>query len=559
MNPNFIRQAFRSRRAWTLSRALLLAACCGTPIAYADSSATFSVLHNFNSSEGSVPYGSLLQGVDGRFYGNTAMGGNNNVGTVYAVNGAGVLTVLHHFSGSDGASPVGSLAAAANGTLYGVTEFGGSNNTGTVFSITPDGQFTLLYSFSAWTNSANADGIAPRGGLTLGSDGNFYGTTTRGGSNDAGTLFRITPTGLLTSLYSFNAFNSSLPDGAMPTTPLVIGGDGRFYGTTSVGGIHYSGTLAPGTLFTMGLDGTFSAVHSFTSSTDGASPSGLAPANDGSLYGATSIGGINGSGTLFKTTAQGDITTLYSFSPVAATATGLQLNSEGAFPVSGIVVGNDGTLYGGTAFGGTGSGTLFTLAPDGTLTVLHQFSALGGGGTNSDGSAVLNAPIRASDGNLYGVTAWGGSNGVGVIYKLTMPALPTVTLKLASSQITSGSSTSLSWTTSGADSCAASNGLSGSLADSGSMTVTPTATTTYTVSCRNVSGSTPASATLTVNDGSSSGGTDIGAGADNGNTGSGTGMGDTPSKSGGGGAMPLWLMVWGALAFARRRRCSSGR
>lgn len=546
-------QAFLTRRPWA-SGLMLLSAFSVTPLAYADNVATFSVVHTFDSSEGSVPYGSLLQGADGRFYGNTAMGGNNNEGTVYAVDSAGTLTVLHHFSGGDGASPIGSLVAAANGTLYGVTEYGGSNDSGTVFSITPGGQFTLLYSFSAWADGANADGMTPRSGLTLGSDGNFYGTTTRGGSNDAGTLFRITPAGVLTSLYSFNPFNSSQPDGALPATPLVIGGDGRFYGTTAVGGTHYAGTLAPGTLFAMGSDGTFSALHSFTTSMDGASPSGLVPASDGGFYGATSTGGSNGSGTLFKTTAQGDVTTLYSFSSVTATSSGLQLNSEGAFPASGILAGNDGTLYGGTAFGGTGSGTLFALAPDGTFTVLRQFSALSGTGTNSDGSVILSAPIRASDGNLYGVTAWGGSQGVGVLYKLTMPALPSVTLTLGNAQVSSGSSTSLSWSSGNADSCSSSGGWSGIRSASGSITVNPIETTTYTLTCRNLSGSSTRSTTLTVNSGgSSTPDTSSGNGSGSG-SGSTTDSSGSSGKSGGGGAMPLWLIAWGALAYARRRR-----
>lgn len=542
MSPICIARPCRTRRPWLPGLVLLLTVFGSVEFAYADSTASFSVLHTFSSSEGSVPYGSLLQGADGRFYGNTAMGGSNNLGTVYAVTAAGALTVLHHFTGNDGASPAGPLVAAANGTLYGVTEFGGSNDSGTVFSITPSGQFTLLYTFSAWVDGANADGIAPRGGLTLGSDGNFYGTTTRGGLNDAGTLFRITPAGVLTTLYSFSAFNSSQPDGAMPTTPLVVGADGRFYGTTAVGGTHYSGNLGPGTLFAVALDGTFSALHSFTTSTDGSSPSGLAPANGGGFYGATSSGGSNGSGTLFKATAQGDITTLYNFSAATTTAAGLQTNNEGAFPVSGVVAGNDGTLYGGTAFGGTGSGTLFSLAPDNTLTVLHQFSTLSNS-ANSDGAVVLNAPIRASDGNLYGVTAWGGSNGVGVLYKLTMPALPTISLQLGSAQITSGNSTTLGWSSSNASSCTATGGWSGSRATSGSVTVQPTTTTSYTLSCRNISGTTTASATLTVNPG-------------DGSTGSGPGSGT--SSKGGGGAMPLWLMAWGLLAsICSRRRAST--
>lgn len=547
MNSIYLQHSRQTGKSWLPSLALLLMTFSVMQFAYADSTANFSVVHSFASNEGSLPNGALLQGADGRFYGNTAMGGANGLGTIYAVTATGTLTVLHTFSGSDGASPVGPLVAGVNGTFYGVTEFGGSNDSGVVFSITSGGQFTLLYSFAAWVDGANADGIAPRGGLILGSDGNFYGATTRGGTNDAGTLFRITPSGVLTTLYSFSAFNSSQSDGALPGTALVVGSDGRFYGTTAVGGTNYNGNLAPGTLYAVGLDGKFGALHSFTASTDGASPSGLVVAGDGSFYGATSVGSNNGSGTLFKATSQGDITTLYSFSAITNTSSGLQTNSEGAFPVSGILAGSDGTLYGGTAFGGSsGSGTLFSLAPNGTLSVLHQFSSLSNG-INSDGAVVTSTPIRARDGNLYGVTAWGGSNGAGVIYKLAMPAIPTVKLKLSSTQIASGDSASLTWSTTGASTCSASDGWSGTQATNGSVTIKPTATTTYTLSCSNISGTTVTSATMTV--AASDGSTTPVAGSD-GSTNAGSGN----SGSGGGGAMPLWLMGWGIFAGIRSRR-----
>lgn len=523
---------------WLASGLLLLALGTMAPV-HAASQASFSVLHAFSANEGSVPAGPLLQGADGRFYGGTTLGGSNGQGTIYAVSSTGTLTVLHAFAGSDGAHPAGALTAGTDGTLYGVTEYGGDNDAGTVFSITPGGVFKLLHSFAAWTDNANADGMAPRGGLTLGSDGNFYGATSRGGSNDGGTLFRITPAGALTTLYTFGALSSARADGAVPSTPLIPGADGRFYSTTSSGGSYSSGGLAPGTLYALGLDGNFSALHSFTSAMDGASPSGLVAASDGNFYGATSAGGPNGSGTLFKATAAGDVTTIYSFATGAINSSGLMTNSDGLYPVSGVIAANDGTLYGGTVFGGSnGTGNLFSLAPDNTLTILYQFSSASSG-INSDGAAITTAPIRGSDGNLYGATALGGSNGMGVIYKVTMPALPTVTLTLGTSQITSGSSTSLTWSTSGALSCTASGGWSGSRSGSGSSTVNPTSNTTYALSCRNISGATATATTLAVSPSSSDGG-------------GGTTTG-TSSKGGGGGAMPPWLAAWALIAIVRRR------
>lgn len=538
--------------------ALLLSLCTAVPVAHADSSTSFSVLHTFSSSEGSVPSGPLLQGADGRYYGNAATGGSNGLGTVYAVTSTGALTVLHDFAGSDGTNPTGPLIAGTDGTLYGVTEYGGDNDAGTVFSITASGRFTVLHSFAVWANGSNTDGMAPRGGLTLGSDGNFYGATTRGGSNDGGTLFRITPAGVLTTLYTFSAFNSTRSDGALPATPLALGKDGRFHGTTAVGGTHSSGGLAPGTLYAIGLNGSFSAQHSFTYGVDGSSPSGLVAASDGTFYGATSIGGPNGTGTLFKATSKGSVTTLYSFSAAPSNASGLPANSDGAYPASGVLLDSDGTLYGGTIFGGkNGTGSLFSLAPDNTFTVLYQFSSATKG-INSDGAEVVGAPIRGSDGNLYGVAALGGSNGIGVIYKLTMPALPVVTLTLGAPQVNDGASTSLTWSASDADTCTASDGWSGSQATSGSVTVTPSSTTTYTLSCRNVSGTASTSTTLDVTSGSS---TDADSGTET-DPGTGTGTGgsgvttDAASKGAGsgGGAMPLGLITWAALASLLRRR-----
>ena len=136
------------RRRWPglIGLGLYGLALCTAPAVRADGGADYSVLHAFSSSEGFMPSGPLLQGADGRFYGNAAQGGSNNLGTVYAVSSAGALTVLHNFSGADGAGPAGPLVAATDGTLYGVTEYGGDNDAGTVFSISPSGRSTAEHS-----------------------------------------------------------------------------------------------------------------------------------------------------------------------------------------------------------------------------------------------------------------------------------------------------------------------------------------------------------------------------------------------------------------------------
>ncbi len=199
---------------------------------------TLITLYSFGVSDGQSPYGGLVQGSDGNFYGTTEFGGaNNGNGTVFKITPRGTLTSLYSFAGSDGANPHAGLVQGSDGNFYGTTEFGGTgqcaNRCGTVFKITPSGTLTTLYDF------AGSDGFKPQAGLVQGSDGNFYGTTTGGGANNGkGTVFKITPSGTLTTLYSFAG-----SDGAFPQAGLVQGSDGNFYGTTAGGGANFAGTV----------------------------------------------------------------------------------------------------------------------------------------------------------------------------------------------------------------------------------------------------------------------------------------------------------------------------
>jgi len=314
--------------------------------------------------DGKLPNAGLVQAANGNFYGTTGQGGANNDGTVFVITPEGELTTLHSFNGSDGANPNVGLIQASNGNFYGTTSNGGNINAcptgpgcGTVFEITAAGQLTTVHTFDG------ADGWIPSG-LIQTSNGNFYGATARGGvASDicntgpgCGTLFEMTPTGKLTTLYSFSG-----GDGWSPYGGLVQGADGDFYGTTGWGG-----TTNLGTVFELTPGGQLTTLHSFDL-TDGSFPTAaMIQATDGNFYGTTTSGGptavygtMNAAyGTLFKITSGGELTTLHNFDL-----------TDGAGPWGGLVQATDGNFYGTTINGGTGAncgpggcGTVFSLS-----------------------------------------------------------------------------------------------------------------------------------------------------------------------------------------------------
>jgi uncharacterized repeat protein (TIGR03803 family) len=379
---------------------------------------TLTTLASFNFSNGDWPAAPLIQGADGNFYGTTEVGGNlgtfgfcyltgalGGCGTVFKVTSAGVITSLYLFCAetncTDGALPSAPLVQGPDGNFYGTTVEGGANDTncpnagcGTVFKITPSGTLTTLYSFCSL--SGCTDGYAPHGGLILGSDGNFYGTAASGGGfTYSGTIFKITPNGILTTLHSFTG-----QDGEDPQAGLVQAADGSLYGTTENGGTYNAGTV-----FKITPSGAFTTLYSFGSGTDDGSlpESALIQATDGNLYGATSAGGQMNWGTVFKITPGGALTTLYSFCS--------QMNCPDGFNPQGLVQATDGNLYGTTAGGGTivngcisGCGTIFKITTAGQLTTLHAFDF-------TDGEAPFAALLQATDGKFYGTTLVGGSTG----------------------------------------------------------------------------------------------------------------------------------------------------
>ena len=289
-----------------------------------------------------------------------------------------------------GGSPRGTLVEGTDGNLYGTTYGYGGRLNGIIFKITPGGTFTALHS----------GGGTFQAGLTLGTDGNFYGTSVAGGTYAHGYVFKITPSGTLTVLYMFDAAADYLPSG------LVQASDGNFYGTTIEGG-----TNGHGTAFRITPSGTLTTIHNFCAQSncaDGSGVFGLIQGTDGNLYGATGAGGTFGYGTIYKMTTTGTLTTLHSFN-----------STDGADP-TGVVQAGDGNFYGTTNAGGlsnsncnSGCGTVFNMTPKGALTTLHLFNS-------TDGSQPAAIPIQASDGNLYGTTAAGGTPGSGTFFRITL-------------------------------------------------------------------------------------------------------------------------------------------
>jgi uncharacterized repeat protein (TIGR03803 family) len=243
--------------------------------------------------DGSNPYAGLVQATNGNLYGTTVGGGANYYGTVFKITTSGTLTTLHNFDSTDGSQPIG-LVQATNGYLYGTTDEGGTNNAGTVFKITPSGKLTTLHSFDG------RHGSNPVAGLIQATDGSFYGTTFEGGAHYnatycpeyCGTIFKITPSGKLTVVYSFCA-QSDCTDGRNPVAGLIQATNGDFYGTTPEGGTNDYGTI-----FKITPSGTLTTLHSFDGTDGGFPQAGLVQDTNGDFYGTTS--GVITDGTVFS-------------------------------------------------------------------------------------------------------------------------------------------------------------------------------------------------------------------------------------------------------------------
>jgi uncharacterized repeat protein (TIGR03803 family) len=411
------------------------------------------VLYSFctqGCTDGADPYTApVVVDQKGNLYGTTYYGGVNQnnqqqcspdgCGVAFKVTPDGKETVLYTFctqdNCTDGASPEAGPALDQKGNLYGTTYYGGAYDgcnplggygCGVVFKLTPKGKETVLYNFCAQTNCT--DGTYPSAGLIFDQKGNLYGTTITGGAIGGGVVFKLSPEGKETVLYSFCA-QTNCADGAAPEAGLIFDQKGNLYGTTKTGGAHNSGQ-GGGVVFKLTPEGKETVLYSFCAQTncaDGSWPvAGLVFDQKGNLYGTTAVGGAYdgcypgglGCGVAFKLTPEGRETVLYSFCA--------QINcTDGANPAAGLVFDQKGKLYGTTASGGDnnngycsygGCGVVFKLTPKGKETVLHAFCAQN---DCADGASPGAGLIFGQKGKLYGTTGNGGAYNRGVVFKLT--------------------------------------------------------------------------------------------------------------------------------------------
>jgi len=335
------------------------------------------VLYNFGKNAGDplnpqAP-GVIAQGLDGNLYSTTPSGGSNTCGgqtcgTVFKMALNGTLTVLYSFDGRHGASPASGLTLGTDGNFYGTTAGGGASSLGTVFKITSNGQLTVLYSFTGLS-----DGSYPQAPPIQGADGNWYGTVYQGGSGLFGTIYTITSSGFAT-LYAFDGSH-----GAYPSAPLLLGADGNLWGTTTAGGNGH------GTIFKITTSGVLTVLHKF----DRGDTPNIVQASDGNFYGTILHTNV-GDGSIYKMTPTGVYSTLHNFS-----------GADGISPL-GLMQATDGNLYGVTEQGGTANlGTVWRMSLGGSFTSLFSF-------TSGTGSSPQVVPLQHTKGILYGEASAGG-------------------------------------------------------------------------------------------------------------------------------------------------------
>jgi uncharacterized repeat protein (TIGR03803 family) len=307
-----------------------------------------AVLHNFNGADGTAPIGGVLLSKQSmrEIFGTTCEGGANGYGVLYALHLSGKETVLHSFDfDTDGACPIDApVRDPVTSAFYGVANYGGAGDGsgyGTVWKLSPEGVLTVLHTFGF------DDGGYPAARLIRGKDGTLYGVTSEGGVYGYGTIFAISADGAFATLHSFDNNN----DGAGPQNFLTQDKDGNLYGTAYRGGTDPDGA---GTVYKLEPDGAFTVLHSFGRDSGGAYPeSNLLLLNE-KLYGSTSDYGNQTCrcGTIFEVGLDGTFAVLHTLGPDAAR------------PFAGLTRGPHQYLYGDTKYGGTdGYGAVFRIRP----------------------------------------------------------------------------------------------------------------------------------------------------------------------------------------------------
>ncbi len=269
------------------------------------STGAFSVVYTFGGgSDGAYPYAGLLRAADGSIYGTTSAAGDFGAGTVFRLAVDGTFSIVYAFTGgADGAYPYGSLSQGADGGFYGTTYAGGATGAGTIFRLGGNGTLATLYTFAG-----GSDGAYPYGAVAVAADA-LYGTAAQGGDFGQGTVFKLASDGTFTVLHGFVGDTS---DGGYPVAGLAQSPDGSYYGTT-----FFGGTQNAGTIFRVTLDGAYSVLYAFTGAEDGGYPyAALTPGADGNMYGTASAGGAQGVGTAFQLSTLPSLVTWNTPAPI---------------------------------------------------------------------------------------------------------------------------------------------------------------------------------------------------------------------------------------------------
>jgi uncharacterized repeat protein (TIGR03803 family) len=359
---------------------------------------TLTTVVNFNGSNGATPRAGVLRGSDGNLYGTTSGGGTSNKGTAFKLTGStfNTLTTLVNFTGTSGTNkgtnPVARLFEASDGNLYGATFAGGTSDLGSVFKLAKTA-FTTVTTLVDFTGTTGINlGANPAGRLISGADGNLWGTSSTGGASNKGTIFKISPTGTLTTVASFNGTN-----GATPLARLQLASDGNYYGTTSAGGASSNGVV-----FKLTPAGVLTS-YSFSGAANGANPQSALIESSGFLYGTAKLGGASNNGAIFKVPLGGG-------TPVLVASFG---GSNGANPTAALTKASNGNLYGTASAGGANNKGVIYQLTGATITGLTSFNT-------TNGATPESTLIQLSNGDFYGTASFGGTSNQGTVFKFVI-------------------------------------------------------------------------------------------------------------------------------------------